>query len=308
VAFADPPPGPFFQGFETDTSGWFDSSTNAPSGTITREPSGYTNGGGYGNGITSADGSFHARINFDQCANDATAPPAPTSNDCNAPFTRWGGYSSTFPAGGFSTSLDIYLDTAWATTHTDYRFDWSDAINDTAGNFLQEYVFNAGTAPIGGTGFFVNASTNATRSGAFPENPCPDPGPTATPPNACRAPVNITTSGWYTFTHTFRDDAGSLAVDMSITPVGSGTPVASWTILTDKSMSGVGGNRYGAFDNDEIADLAIDDSMRTGTQSPPIPEAPWTAGLLLLGVAGIGVPLVWRRRSRSEQPGPPSVP
>ena len=41
-ARADAPPGPFFQGFETDTSRWFDLS-NGGDGSIARQPSGYMN-------------------------------------------------------------------------------------------------------------------------------------------------------------------------------------------------------------------------------------------------------------------------
>ena len=40
-ARADAPPGPFFNGFEHNTNGWFDS-TNGGDGTITRRPSGYS--------------------------------------------------------------------------------------------------------------------------------------------------------------------------------------------------------------------------------------------------------------------------
>jgi len=297
---ADAPPGPFFQGFETDTTGWFDSSNDGAgpgtAGSITREPSGYTNGGAYASGIASAAGGFHARINFDGCANDAVSPPAPAMNDCSAPFTRWGGYSAVFPVGGYSTSLDIYLDTAWAATHTDYRFDWDSAINDNSGNFLRDFVFNAGTDPLGTGSFFVNASTNAGRGSSFPENTCPSPGPTS-PPNTCRIPVQITSSGWYTFTHTFRNDAGQLAVDFTITAVGSVTPVASWTIHSGDAMTGVGGNRFGAFDNDEIADLPIDDSSRTGQPAQGVPDAPWTPALLVVGAAVLPLGVLRRRRS-----------
>ncbi len=136
----------------------------------------------------------------------------------------------------------------------------------STGTFLRDFVFNAGTNRTidpGPAGFFINASTNAFRSGAFPENPCPSP---SSSPNVCRMPVHITTSGWYAFRHTFRDDGGFLAVDMDIFPLGSTTPVpgAQWTIHSGDAMSIVGGNRYGWFANEEIPDLAIDDSQRTG--------------------------------------------
>ena len=252
-ARADTPPGPFFNGFEKNTAGWFDSS-NGGDGTITRRASGYSNGGGYADGIASATGNWHARLTGDSC--DRT----PATN-CYGPFTRWGGYSATFPTGGYLTQVDIYLDVDWSKTHLDYRFDWDSSINDSNGNFLQDYVFNAGTNPTSTGGYFVNASTNATRSGAFPENPCPSP---SAPPNTCRTPVLIMVSGWYTFRHTFRNDAGSLAVDFDILQKSTGATVAHWTILPGHAISAVGGNRYGWFVIEEISDLPIDNSLRTG--------------------------------------------
>ena len=124
------------------------------------------------------------------------------------------------------------------------------------------------------SGFGVNASTNSTRSGAFPENPCPNPvDPISNPPLGCRRPVKITSSGWYTFRHTFR--AGSfvgcpratcLVVDFEIFDhSGAPIPGGHWTIhSTADLMSMVGGNRYGWFSTEEIPDLAIDNSLRTG--------------------------------------------
>lgn len=254
---AAPPPAPFFQGFEKNTSGWFDSSQGFD-GTITREPSGFVDSG-YADGIQSAAGHWHARITGDQPC-DPETPPVP---DCFGVFTRWGGYSSVFPAGGYKTQADIYLDVNWSIGKHDWRFDWDSSINDNNGNFLQDYVFNVGTNPSGAGGFFVNASTNATRSGAFPENPCPSPGPT-TPGNTCRTPALITTSGWYTFRHKFTNEAGFLRVDFDIFPLGSSVPVASWTIRPGHAIAAVGGNRYGWFVIDEIPQLPIDNTLRTG--------------------------------------------
>lgn len=51
------------------------------------------------------------------------------------PFTRFGGYESSFPAGGYSTGVDVYLDTAYAANNVDQRFDWSSAINMPDGTF-----------------------------------------------------------------------------------------------------------------------------------------------------------------------------
>ena len=254
------PPAPYFNGFEKNTDGWFDSS-NGGYGTITRRPSGYSNGGGYADGIASAAGKWHARLVGFPC----DPPPAPPNQNCLGPFTRWGGYSSTFPSGGYLTQVDIYLDVNWAASHPDSRFDWDSSINDNTGNFRRDWVFNVGTQlPLQSPHFIIQSSTNAFRSGANPNTPCPNP---ATPPNSCRPPLIITTSGWYTFRHTFHDDgSGFLAVDFDIFPLGSNVALMHQTIDSNPydPMSMVGGNRYGWFANEEIPDLPIDDSLRTG--------------------------------------------
>jgi hypothetical protein len=64
----------------------------------------------------------------------------------------------------------------WA---NDTRFDFSSAINNSAGNFLGDFVFNVGfydstdtTGPGAGTNrFIVSASNNAGRANSFPKNP-----------------------------------------------------------------------------------------------------------------------------------------
>src|SRR6476659_5708635 len=74
----------YFQGFETDTFDW--------SG-VTRVATGT-------NGVPSAAGAFHGEAAF-------TAAPGATDD-----FTRFGGYESTFPANGYTTSVDVYLNLA----------------------------------------------------------------------------------------------------------------------------------------------------------------------------------------------------
>lgn len=240
------PPTPFFNGFETNTSGWVDM---AP-GSIVRQPSGYTNSGGYADNIASATGSYHARLDVTGC-----------TSDCSGPYTQWGGYTDTFPTGGWTAKLAIYLDTGWAAANPDVRFDWDVASSDNTGAFLRDFVFNAGTTPstyVGTPGFVIGASTNAGRGSTFPSNTCPSP---SASPNSCRAPVYITTSGWYTFVHRFFDGGSNgLGVEMSILDH-SGNTVADWTIYSGDSMSTVGGNRYGWFANQEINDLPIDNSQ-----------------------------------------------
>src|SRR5690348_2236526 len=116
VASADAPPGPYFNGFETDTSGWFNDG-----GTITQVADGSMSS--YANGVNAASGTHYARLGIDPspttCASGGGPQPVYVG-----PFTRWGGYSSTFPTGGYSTGVDIYLDVPWAQSHLDRRFDW----------------------------------------------------------------------------------------------------------------------------------------------------------------------------------------
>lgn len=235
----------YFNGFETDLSGWFNQST----GTITREMSGYSNAGGYADGIASASGDWHARLR--PTDHDGSQCTSTTSDAfaCSGPFTDWGDDfdDSGFPTNGYVTEVDIYLDVEWAGDHPDVRFDWSSAINESDGAHLRDFVFNAGTDPTGQDQFVVSASTNATRGDAFPSNPD-------------KEPQFITQSGWYTFRHTFTDDGGTLQVDMEILD-SNGTVVASWVRGGD-DMSNVGGNRYGWFVNQEILDLPIDNSAR----------------------------------------------
>src|SRR5688572_22202816 len=229
VAFAA-----FFQGFEADTGGWT-GATRVTSGTHSV--------------LTKPPGAFHAE---DVNGNALT-------------FTQWGGYGKTFPPGGYTTSVDIYLDVlapydAFLTPYpNDTRFDWSSAVNTPACAHRRDFVFNAGfytDTDTTGTGprFVISASNNATRSGAFPKNPG-------------RMPYTINVEGWYTFEHRFRDNGGVLAVDLAIKNA-LGAPLMTWTLsdLSDVIGSTVGGNRYGWFVINEFPFLAFDTSALVGFQ------------------------------------------
>lgn len=222
-------PTAFFNGFETDTAGWFGSITRVASGT---------------NGVSSAAGSYHA-----QAADDSV-------------YTQWGGYTDTFPTGGYTTSLDIYLNTGGGYAN-DTRFDWDSSVSDASGNFRRDFVFNCGyyndtDATGSGPRFVCSASNNATRNSSYPKNPGRDP-------------YAITTTGWYTFQHNFHDNgSGVLAVDLSILDAG-GNVLHTWTLsdATDIIGTTVGGNRYGWFPMNEFSFLAIDNSQLTVLVGPP---------------------------------------
>jgi hypothetical protein len=260
------------QDFEKSTAGWF----NLAPGTIHRVPSGYVSPVGYASVISSAHGYKHARLRTGGC--DLTR----MVTTCFGPYTRWGKETSgnaVFPNGGFMTEVDIYLDVTWTIGKADYRFDWASAINDNTGAHQRDFVFNVGTDGAS-PGFWVNASTNATRGSSFPQNPCPDP---STAPNYCRLPVKITQSGWYTFRHSFypRHHLGTdyLAVDFHVIRHSDGVVVGNWFIsVTDVQnpvdsdrMGRIGGDRYGWFVINEVEDLAIDCSnLRARSTGHPL--------------------------------------
>ena len=261
-------------GFEIDTDGWSNNS-----GTITRRPSGYVNPGDFASGINSATGGFHARLNRGECETRAGGG-GPTVN-CSGPFTRWGGYNSKWPVGGYTTQVDVYLDTAYATANADSyggnlaclvpnptdvackgtRFDYSSAINNSSGNHLRDFGFNVSTGLAGDNclGFTLTGTTNVNRTGANPNAGA----------HGC-----IPTSGWYTFKHTFSEENGFLKVVMEITPVSGGPATASFTISGIDPIGTVGCNRYGWFSNQEIWGLPIDNASMTGCGTPLPVEPP----------------------------------
>jgi hypothetical protein len=230
----------FFNGFETDTSGWtvFGGAFNP-----TRVPSGT-------NGITSATGSFHAEgttsagnwggyNNVDGCGTSACAAGA------------------TFPPNGYDTSLAIYLDVNGGFAN-DTRFDFTSAVSQPDGNHRRDFAFNCGfyndnDGPGAGVNRFIcSASNNTGRANAFPKNPGREPTAIAT------------TTGWYTFRHEFRDNgAGILTVDLSVLEPG-GTLIKTWTLSdsSDTIDGTVAGNRYGWFAQNEFPFLAFDDTER----------------------------------------------
>ena len=269
----------FSQNFQVDTSGWFPLTTD----TVNQEPDGYVSPVPYASGVTSASPTEHARLRrpTDMCDIDTSGAIGP-SVLCGGPFTRWGGYNSIW--NPYTTQVDVYLDDDYARANPDSingnfclttnssdlackgtRFDYSSAINNSSGSFLQDYAFDFGTgnpslpSPCGPNGgWVVVASTNLYRSGTNIYDPAHDP-------------FCIANSGWYTLKHTFKDVGGSLQVLMQIFPAGSGVPLHSWTITPGHLITEVGCNRYGWFANQEIWDLAIDNSIMVGCGPQPPP-------------------------------------
>jgi hypothetical protein len=285
----------YSNGFESNTDGWFTDF----GGTITKQDNLYVNAGGYASGIESASGDSHARLERTAVFGPDDPRPACFTEDsgggpkvrCQGPFTRWGGYGSTW-YGGWTTQVDIYLDATYAHANADSepgnpllvsdptnpyvkgtRFDYSSAVNNAQGNFIRDFGFNVATGPdLHGveppcSGFFVTAGMNVNRSGADAYDQGHDP--------TC-----IPDSGWYTFKHTFRENTstGFLEVLMEIIPVDGTDPAATWTIQSPDPISSgdpskdVGCNRYGWFTNQEIWGLPIDNaSIDGGCTAPLVP-------------------------------------
>jgi hypothetical protein len=169
----------------------------------------------------------------------------------------------------YTTEVKVYLDVG-AGAANDTRFDFTSAINhpdddpddgtDDTGDglcvHLRDFAFNCGfyddnDGPGAGTDRFICSASNATgRSNSYPKNPGRDP-------------IAISSTGWYTLKHTFRDDAGVLAVDLEVIDSGS-TSLNTWTLSdpTDTIPDRVGGNRYAWFASNEFSFLAFDESQK----------------------------------------------
>jgi hypothetical protein len=221
------------------------------------------------NGIPSASGSFHAQTS-------------------GAPFSRWGGYN--YGAGvatafqEYVTSVDIYLDIGggW---NNDTRFDFTSAINNAAGTHLRDFAFNAGFYS-GADRFVISASNNTGRANSFPMN-------------SGRDPISIATSGWYTFEHHFYDNAGVLAVDMTITDALNNV-LNTWTLSSPLDLiSGVGGNRYGWFPQNEFSVLAFDNAELSTIGTAAVPE-PASLALWGLGMLGVAAGAARRRKQTAR--------
>lgn len=164
--------------------------------------------------------------------------------DGGGPFSRLGGYSSTW-LGDWSVSMDVYLDTAWA---TGTGFEHSVAANGSDGNHQRDYIFHV-TRDTSTGKLLVGASNNTNFA-----------------PREDLETINhheVASSGWYTFRHEFTSDGGVLNVTMSLVDQ-QGTELWSETRRDagDLIPTEVGGNRYLWFTHVSVDDLMIDHVAR----------------------------------------------
>lgn len=159
------------------------------------------------------------------------------------PFTRFDGYKTDFQ-GGFTASVAIYLDTSWSAGE---GFDYSVAATRQDGDHQRDFIFHV--TKDTSTGQLLVGGSNNTNF-----DPRED---LETINNA-----EITSSGWYTFEHVFRDAGdGTLAVDLNVYD-STGTLLFTETRnnANDLLSTEVGGNRYGWFTNIDVdGGIAVDD-------------------------------------------------
>jgi len=231
---------PYKNSLSGNTKGWCtvaDGCSGAynASGTIDVVKASFSNFGGYGYGAPAPTGQKKfARISGAPGLGFADTPVTPATqlnlNGCSRPGGEFcdgpyvifgGGTDKTFPVAGFTSSIKLYIDDAWAEANQGQVIDSDVSLNDNTGNYLVDNVFNlCATA----TGWAVSDSQNA---------------------GGCNAgDVTLTTSGWYTFSETFSqlngvvyvtynvlDSSGNSvwSTDHSVTNPGTGLPQAAAT-------------------------------------------------------------------------------
>eukprot|EP00545_Synedropsis_sp_CCMP1620_P001429 CAMPEP_0119019292 /NCGR_PEP_ID=MMETSP1176-20130426/21448_1 /TAXON_ID=265551 /ORGANISM="Synedropsis recta cf, Strain CCMP1620" /LENGTH=304 /DNA_ID=CAMNT_0006973457 /DNA_START=365 /DNA_END=1279 /DNA_ORIENTATION=+ len=195
------------------------------------------------------DDAMHEASRLGTLASDAVHGDFYGILEVNA-FTRYGGYNSVFPEGGYQTSIDIFLNSE-DSVGEDYRIDWSSAINHVTGVHRRDYIFHVGTDVNNHGGFVVSATNN---SPGQPDKPSENP-------------VYLAEGGWYTFQHSFDQDAnGTLLANMNLFDA-TGELLGTWARLTVDDIIGVtvGGNRYGwLVTNTFPTPITADNVIRTG--------------------------------------------
>jgi hypothetical protein len=245
--------------FGPSTHGWCDGNggfalcdgASGDSGTFARISSGSSTNA-YGPGVAAVHGGlWYATVDGATEGTSACSTYPAADESCDGPYSDWGNPNFNydhFPKKGFTTSLDIYLDTSWGAANPGVEFEWDTALNQSSGAFGQDFIF---TAQTGASGFSIGVGNN-TRSSV--------PTPSST----------IDTSGWYRFIHTFavNPSTGDVEATMSIIDDATDTqvPGASWLVPVmfngnAETASSVGGPVYGWFPNENIPGLPIDNSI-----------------------------------------------
>lgn len=163
-------------------------------------------------------------------------------------MSTMGGYGNVWPKGGFTTELDIYLDTEFAEPNT--HFSYTVSARNKSCAFQNEFFMNGGT----GGGDQAGKYCVSAHDGGATTIPC-------THPDHFEVPE----SGWYRFRHEFRNNNGTLQVIMRLHDMND-VALKTWVVSHPNDTIGpsgnVGGNGYQWITKQHFPELRIRNSRR----------------------------------------------
>lgn len=207
--------------------------------------------GGYAAGATLTGQKKYARTTGGQDG----GTPSPTGctvkggENCTGPFALWGpknqGNDTTFPAGGFTTTIKVYVDAGWGDANTGNVVDWDTGLLTHAGAYEEDFVIDLCSTASGWEVSWENGSGSC--------------GATAGTPN----PEYLNTSGWYTLQMNFTNGAGTIYAKYAVLSNGRtgqnspGTQVWSYTENTGIATASSGGPLYGWLPTEDVSGLPL---------------------------------------------------
>ena len=229
-------------------------------GTIDNVKASYSNNGGYGAHAPAPVGQAkYARVSgapglgFDDTpltpatTESVTGCSRPGGEYCAGPYVVYGtGSYAVFPSTGFSTSIKIYIDTAWAAANQGQVFDSDVSLNNNTGGYLVDNLYNLCSTA---TGWAVSVSQNA---------------------GGCTSgPTTLTTSGWYTFEEDFTPLNGDVYVTYTVLNASGGSvfnashPVENPNTGLPLAIAATGGPNYYWIPDEDVLGLPVADISLT---------------------------------------------
>ncbi len=165
------------------------------------------------------------------------------------PYNLWGpknqGNDTTFPSGGFTTTIKMYVDAGWGDANTGNVVDWDTGLQTSAAAYEEDFVIDlCSTAIRLGSHAGKMVLVAAALAQAHP------------------TPSMLNTSGWYTLQMNFTNGAGTVYVTYSVLSDGStgqNTPsqVWSYTENTGIATASSGGPLYGWLPTEDVSGLPL---------------------------------------------------
>jgi len=173
-------------------------------GTISRVASGT-------GGVTALDGSHYAETAGSQATSSGC--PSTTSEYCTGPYALFdGGGVATFPSQGFTVTADLYL------TRSEPGDITADiGLNNNDGAYGNDIFINF--CPVASGGLAVSAGTMESCDGA--------------------TTAQVTKAGWYRLVWDFTPDAGTVALNQSVSSEATGYAVWQGELDAPVSVNGV---------------------------------------------------------------------